>query len=88
MYAWLALEEEEGEGVLIVATKSVQQQRTFVLIRRFLTDKNINFQAMQNVLVSIWRPKEGMEVHDFGGQKYLFVFYHVLDLQREIDEGL
>ncbi|XP_074351624.1 uncharacterized protein At4g02000-like [Apium graveolens] len=42
---------------------------------------------MQNVLASLWRPKEGMEVHDIGGHRYSFVFYHPLDLQKVLDGG-
>lgn len=85
MYARLALEEEDGERVIVGVTENVKQQPTFILIERFLTGKNINFQAMQNVLASIWRPREGMEVHDLGGQRYSFVFFHGLDLQKVID---
>lgn len=81
MYARLAIEEEDGERVIVGATENVQQQPTFVLIGRFLTGKIINFQAMQNVLASICRPREGMEVHDLGGRWYSFVFFHGLDLQ-------
>lgn len=87
MYARLALEEDGGEGLIIGKEEGTLPQKTFVLIGRFLTEKNINFQAMQNVLASIWRPKEGMEVHDLGGQRYSFVFYHVLDLQKVIEGG-
>lgn len=42
---------------------------------------------MQNILASIWRPNEGVEIHDLGGQRYSFVFFHVLDLQKVLDEG-
>ncbi|XP_074326882.1 uncharacterized protein LOC141664827 [Apium graveolens] len=42
---------------------------------------------MQNVLASIWRPKDGMEIHDLGGQRYSFVFFHVLDLQKVVEGG-
>lgn len=87
MYAPLALEEEDGEGVIVGAMENVQQQPTFVLIGRFLTEKNINFQAMQNVLASIWRPREGMEIHHLGGRRYSFVFFHGLDRQKVVDGG-
>lgn len=60
MNARLALEEEEGEGIIVMEEEAGIQQKTFVLIERFLTEKNINFHAMQNVLASIWRPKEGI----------------------------
>ncbi|KAL8156414.1 hypothetical protein AgCh_001488 [Apium graveolens] len=87
MYARLALEEEEGGEQIEGVTENTQRQATFVLIGRFLTEKNINFQAMQNVLASIWRPREGMEIHDLGGLRYSFVFYHFLDLQKVIEGG-
>lgn len=64
MYARLALEEEEGGEQIEGVTENAQQQPTYVLIGRFLTEKNVNFQAMQNVLASIWRPREGMDIHE------------------------
>ncbi|XP_074326659.1 uncharacterized protein LOC141664600 [Apium graveolens] len=42
---------------------------------------------MQNVLASIWRPKEGVEIHDIGGMHYSFVFYHSLDVQKVLEGG-
>lgn len=42
---------------------------------------------MENVLASLWRPKEGVEIRDLGGQRYSFVFYHKLDLQKVVDGG-
>lgn len=42
---------------------------------------------MQNVLASLWRPKEGMEVNDLGGYRYLFVLYHVMDLHKVLERG-
>lgn len=40
---------------------------------------------MQNVLASLCRSKEGMEVHDRGGYMYSFVFYHVMDLHKVLE---
>lgn len=42
---------------------------------------------MPNVLASLWRPKEGVEIHDIRVQRYSFIFYHKLDLQKVIDGG-
>ncbi|WOH11863.1 hypothetical protein DCAR_0831359 [Daucus carota subsp. sativus] len=87
MYARLAMEEDDTGGV-IVAEGDIQQPRnTYVLVGRFLTERNINFNAMQNVLASLWRPKEGMDVHDIGGSRFSFVFYHPLDLQKVLEGG-
>ncbi|XP_074342383.1 uncharacterized protein LOC141679921 [Apium graveolens] len=87
LYARLALEEEENGGVVVGEEEVRPNRKTFVLVGRFLTEKNVNFNAMQNVLASLWRPKEGVEIHDLGGQRYSFVFYHKLDLQKVLDGG-
>lgn len=65
----------------------MEQRESYVLIGRFLTEKNINFNAMQNVLATLWRPKEGMKVHDIGGMRYSFIFYHKMDVQKVIEGG-
>lgn len=54
------MEDEEGGGVIVVEGDVQKPVVTYVLVGRFLTDKNINFNAMQNVLASLWRSKEGM----------------------------
>ncbi|XP_074327202.1 uncharacterized protein LOC141665116 [Apium graveolens] len=87
MYANLSLAEEEDVGGHVGDNEIIQQQRTFILVGRFSSEKNINFQAIQNVLAALWRPKEGVEIHDLGGQRYSFVFYHVLDLQKVMEGG-
>lgn len=87
MYANLVIEDEEEEEI-VVANKEVEEpKQTFVLVGRFLTEKNINFNAMKNVIASLWRPKEGMEIHDLGGFRYSFVFFHVMDLPKVVDGG-
>ncbi|XP_074369671.1 uncharacterized protein LOC141711136 [Apium graveolens] len=85
MYAKLSLTPEEEDGILVREEDVGQIQQKFVLVGLFLTDRNVNFQAIQNVLADLWRPKEGVEIHDLGGQRYSFVFYHVLDMERVID---
>lgn len=86
LYANLSIEDEEDGGIVGVEEG---QERTdnFILVEKFLIEKNINFQAMQNVLASLWRSKEGMEVHDIGGYIYSFVFYHIMDLCKVIEGG-
>ncbi|XP_074344595.1 uncharacterized protein LOC141683745 [Apium graveolens] len=38
-------------------------------------------------MASLWRPKEGKEVHDLGNYRYSFIFFHILDLQKVIEGG-
>lgn len=39
------------------------------------------------MLASLWRPREGIEIHELGGQRYSFTFFHVLDLKKVVDGG-
>ena len=87
MYAKIILEDEEEGGVPVGEGKVIEKTPTFVLVGKFLTEKNINFNAMQNVMASLWRPKEGMEIHDLGGSRYSFVFYRIFDLQKVLECG-
>lgn len=77
MYSRLTLDDEEEGGVVVGEEEMVQIRENYVLVGRFLTEKNINFQAMQNVLASLWRTKEGVEIHDLGGRDirlYSFIY--------------
>lgn len=71
--------------MLVGEDEVIPIKQKFILVGRFLTDKNI--QATQNVLAALWRSKEGVEIHDLGGQRYSFVFYHVLDMEKVVEEG-
>ncbi|CAN1181261.1 hypothetical protein LINPERHAP2_LOCUS35282 [Linum perenne] len=53
----------------------------------FMTNKAINFNAMQNKLASIWRPAKGVTVEELGNKLILFQFYHEIDLHWVIDNG-
>lgn len=85
IYAKLALEEEDEEGVIVASNEIVVQKQSYVLIGRFLKENNVNFNTMQNVMASLWRPREGMEVHDIGGTRYSFTFFHKMDIQKVVD---
>lgn len=87
LYARLTIEDEEEGGMVIGAEAVQKHQETYILVGKFLTEKNINFQAMRNVMATLWRPKEGMEMHDLGGRRYSFIFYHVMDLKIVLEGG-
>lgn len=55
LYSRLSLDEEDEEG-FVVANGEIQTCTTYVLIGQFLTERNINFNAMKNVIASLWRP--------------------------------
>lgn len=87
LYARLSIEGEDDGGFVIEETYIQPKKESYTLVGHFLTEKNIKFHAMQNVMASVWRPKEGMEVHDLGDYRYSFVFFHMMDLQKVMDGG-
>lgn len=87
MYANLVIEDEDEAEIIVGNKEVVEEKQTFVLIGRFLTEKDIKFFAMRNTMSSVWRPKEGMEIHDLGDRRYSFVFYHIMDLRKVLDGG-
>ncbi|XP_074352981.1 uncharacterized protein At4g02000-like [Apium graveolens] len=87
MYANLVIEDEEMDEIVIANNTITEQKTTFMLMGKFLTEKTINFQAMKNLMESLWRPREGMEVYSTGDLKYLFVFYHKMDVQNVMEGG-
>lgn len=85
MYARLVIDDETEGGIVIPISEVVVQKQSYVSIGKFLTEKNINFNAMQNVMATLWRPKEGIEVYELGGFRYSFVLYHKMDVQKIVD---
>ncbi|KAK6141886.1 hypothetical protein DH2020_024364 [Rehmannia glutinosa] len=60
---------------------------TLCLVGKFISERSVNFNITKHRLTAIWRPVKGMSVKDIGDQRFLFQFYHKLDLQRILDGG-
>lgn len=85
----LSLSVDEDEELLI-DSDSLEQQSEFsdlCLIGRLLTDRPVNFMAMKTRMADIWRPGKGVSIRDVGEHRYLFQFYHVIDMRRVLDSG-
>lgn len=86
-FAMISLEEEEQGG--ITYEENVEDlseiDTRWCLIGRFLTDSPIDFQAMQHKMASLWRPGRGMYVKQLEPNRFLFQFYHEIDIKRVID---
>ncbi|XP_060965059.1 uncharacterized protein LOC133034062 [Cannabis sativa] len=55
------------------------------LVGRFLTERTIDFQAMQHKMASLWRPVRGLFVKELDPNCFLFQFYHEMDIDRVIE---
>ncbi|KAK6151616.1 hypothetical protein DH2020_014251 [Rehmannia glutinosa] len=85
----MQLEEEEEGGLLLDnLDDSVQiQDLRWCLVGRFLSDRQVNFSSMKNMLASIWRPVKGVFIKDLGPNLFLFQFFHELDIARVQSNG-
>ncbi|KAL8473720.1 hypothetical protein ACS0TY_030534 [Phlomoides rotata] len=51
------------------------------LVGRFLTQQSVNFMSMKNLMATVWRPMRGVTIWSIGEGRYLFQFFHFLDVQ-------
>ncbi|MFQ6620674.1 hypothetical protein Gotur_000880 [Gossypium turneri] len=54
----------------------------YQLVGCFLTASIINFSAMKNTLANLWHPICGVQIRDLGEKRYLFKFFHSMDMER------
>ena len=85
-YAKLSLADEEDGGLELQEEPEERKLKVFrcCLVVQFLTDKNVDFTAMKNMLSSLWRPVKGMCIKELGPNLFLFQFFHELDMRRVI----
>lgn len=55
------------------------------LVGKLLSDKPADFEALRNVIAALWRPGKGMFVKELDINRYLFQFFHEVDIQRAIE---
>lgn len=55
------------------------------LVGRFLTERTLDFQAMQHKMATLWRPRRGLFIKDLDANRYLFQFCHEVDITRVIE---
>lgn len=88
-FAKIRIEEEEEGGLSYEETQEdlLEIDVRWCLVGKFLTDSNIDFQAMQHKMASLWRPGREMFVKELDRNRYLFQFYHEIDITR-VMEGI
>ena len=63
------------------------------MVGRLLIDKLVNFGALKNTLATLWQPVKGVCIKElesmdaFEAPRYLFQFFHEVDIKRVIDSG-
>lgn len=57
------------------------------LVGRFLIESPVEFQAMQHKLASLWRMGIYMYVKEIEPNRYIFQFYHKIDIKCVIERS-
>lgn len=83
-------DDDDHEGLILedIPTGEQNKDYNFCLVGSFLTNRKMNFGAMQDTLSAIWRPIKGvfMEETSFPNL-FIFKFFHELDVKRVLDDG-
>ncbi|KAF4403950.1 hypothetical protein G4B88_014406 [Cannabis sativa] len=62
----------------------VEYDDRWCLIGRLLSGKILDYQVFQNIVVDLWKPGKGMYVKILEQNRFLFQFYHEIDIDRVI----
>lgn len=54
------------------------------MVGRFLNEGVVDFTAMKHTLASLWRPGKGVYMKEIDVNRYIFQFYHELDIKRVV----
>ncbi|KAM6543328.1 hypothetical protein CsatB_007775 [Cannabis sativa] len=86
-YAGFTIDDEDEEGLLFEAGEDglAEIDDRWLLVGRFLTNRSIDFQAMQNKIATLWQPGRGLYVKELDPNLFLFQFYHEVDIERVIE---
>ncbi|MBA0825036.1 hypothetical protein Goarm_021659 [Gossypium armourianum] len=80
--AELCLDDEEEE-FLQFGVEPIPQKSGYdlCLVRYYLTTSMVHFLAMTNTIANLWHPLGGIHISDLGEKRYLFHFFHEVDVE-------
>ncbi|MFQ6655175.1 hypothetical protein Gotur_025849 [Gossypium turneri] len=85
--AQLLINEEEEEILQIKVDPGNQSEvGDFQLAGCFLTASVIHFPAMKSTMANLRHPVYGVQIRDLGEKRYLFQFYHNMDMERVLKD--
>ncbi|KAK5839573.1 hypothetical protein PVK06_008376 [Gossypium arboreum] len=79
---------DEGEDEAWVLKGGFDSQKPiyeYSLVCCFLTASVVHFSVMRSTMVKLWHPLVGVLISDLCEKRYLFKFYHELDIDRVIN---
>ncbi|MFQ6666479.1 hypothetical protein Gotur_032805, partial [Gossypium turneri] len=85
-FAGLTINEEEEEVLQFqFEPLTGREVGVFQLVGCFLTASTIHFSAMKSTMANLWHPVRGVQIRNLGGKRYLFQFFHVMDMERVLN---
>lgn len=89
-YANLSLNGDDEDGLILedIPGNNTEVGLERCLVGCFVTNRKVNFMAMQDTLSSIWRPVKGVFMEETDQTNmFLFKFFHDRDMQRVLEDG-
>ncbi|XP_017647701.1 uncharacterized protein At4g02000-like [Gossypium arboreum] len=72
----------EEEEAFQEDVRTVDHVYSLCLVGCCLTDSVVHFPSLRNTLADLWHPIKGICISDLGGKRFLFQFFHEVDIQR------
>ncbi|XP_019154318.1 PREDICTED: uncharacterized protein LOC109150794 [Ipomoea nil] len=87
-WADIVLEDEDaGVEAPAVDDGATAVADSWVVVVRFLTQRLIKVEYMRQVMASAWKPVSGVHITELQPNLFQFVFHHITDVRRVMDEG-
>ncbi|MFQ6622538.1 hypothetical protein Gotur_001981 [Gossypium turneri] len=85
----LNLEGGEEEGVLLPIDLELQSSKhKYYLVGGFFTMSVVHFSAMKNTMANLWHPLKGVQKSNIGARRFLFRFFHEIDIDRNSEDPM
>jgi hypothetical protein len=79
--------EEGGVTVNLAQHQAVNEIFEHCLVGKFLADRPVRTHIMKERLANLWRPVKGVMITPIESNRFLFQFFHNLDMGRLIVDG-
>lgn len=84
----LSLDDVKEDSIhLRVELVDTKKNYDHYLVGLFLTSIVVHFQVMHSTLANVWHPIGGVSISDLENDRFLFIFYFEVDVDRVIWNG-
>ncbi|KAG8497159.1 hypothetical protein CXB51_008376 [Gossypium anomalum] len=80
----IVIKDDEEEEIIHIQKESDSDivEEYLCLTGCFLTANIIHFPAMRSTMANLWHSVKGVQISDLGEKRFLFRFFHIMDLER------